>query len=163
MADIDVEESAVTDAATFLYNNRDSILDSLIMLQGAVTNLLTQGGGLWLRMASPVMSSSFVTFQHDLTDAITNIGSFADTFKNTVDNLNQLDTGYAQPPKDDGSSGSGAAPSWAGPDSEAFKPGMTADGRAFGPQGLPPGSGDPGAFKPGVTVHGDVFGPNGER
>jgi len=97
VTDINVDPVLVQTAMTTMNTNKDTIITDLKGLLTAVTTLLTNDGGLWLKQSSPVMSTEFQTFATQLQDAITNIQSFADSFKSTVDNLQLLDAGYSQP------------------------------------------------------------------
>lgn len=97
MPDINVDPVSVKNVVTTMNSNKDTILTDLQGLLTAVTSLLTNDGGLWLKQSSPVMSTEFQTFANQLRDAIANIQKFGESFNSTVTNLELLDTGYSKP------------------------------------------------------------------
>ena len=99
MPDVNVDPAAVNAARTVMNQNKDSIVADLQGLLTAVQMLLTNNGGLWMKQASPVMNTEFTTFANQLRDAISNINNFAASFEATVNNLAQLDGGYAKTKK----------------------------------------------------------------
>jgi uncharacterized protein YukE len=97
VTDINVDPALVSTAVNTMNQNKDTIISDLKGLLTAVTTLLTNDGGLWLKTSSPVMSTEFQAFANQLQEAITNIQSFAESFNSTVQNLQLLDAGYAKP------------------------------------------------------------------
>ncbi|GLY28860.1 hypothetical protein [Kineosporia sp. NBRC 101731] len=100
-ADVEVDPEAVKMVVTAMNSRKDEIISDLNILHTAVATMLTIDGGLWMNESSPVMSTSFQAFSNNLSEAISNIKNFADSFGSTVENLLMMDHGYAsQDPED---------------------------------------------------------------
>lgn len=97
MAEVNVDYDQVSSVASRLKSEGAEIIQELKNLQANVTELLTSQGGLWLQQSSPVMSAQYTEFNQSLSNAITNLGTFGDSFNGIVDNLRELDTSLAKP------------------------------------------------------------------
>ena len=99
MPEISVDKAEVVRVAGLLKSNSSTIVADLTALQAAVQTLLADpAGGLWLAKASPVLAATYTEFNKMLTDAINNIPSFAESFENTVKNIDDLDQALSKPP-----------------------------------------------------------------
>lgn len=63
----------------------------LAALQNKVNNLLTTGGGLWLRLSSPTLNEKYIEFNRSVTQAVLSIPGWAHQFENIVSAVKDLD------------------------------------------------------------------------
>jgi hypothetical protein len=56
---------------------------------------LAQDGGLWLTSTSPVLQSSYETFNASLTNAVNGISNFAQQFTSIAGQIKSMDTQMA--------------------------------------------------------------------
>jgi hypothetical protein len=91
MADINIDYTKVNDVSQVLRTAVSLRVPQLNSLQGAVSGLLATDGGMWLQKSSPVLSQQYTDFNTSITQAVSNIVSFANQFENIVSQIKAMD------------------------------------------------------------------------
>jgi hypothetical protein len=91
MADINIDYTKVQDVSDALRQAVKIRVPQLNGLQAAVSSLLTGDGGMWLQQSSPVLSQQYGDFNTSITQAVSNIVSFANQFENIVSQIKAMD------------------------------------------------------------------------
>lgn len=91
MPDVSVDYEKVLAVAGRLNQVSTDTVPILSTLQTEVGKLLDPAGGLWLVQSSPLLSEKYKAFNTSVTQAVTNIPSWAQQFNNIVSTLTALD------------------------------------------------------------------------
>ena len=91
MSDINVVYDEVAAVASKLNQVASDTVPKLAQIDQRVTQLLSQGGGLWLLQSSPVLNDKYKAFNDSVTKAVSSIPQWAQQFNNIVSQLQDLD------------------------------------------------------------------------
>ncbi|GAB6898982.1 hypothetical protein [Kineosporia succinea] len=95
-SDIKVTYDDVKTVSTRLNSANADTVPKLTTVQNTVNALLTDGGGLWLREASPVLEAKYQSFNTSVTQALNAIPSWANQFDNIVTQISDMDRQIVQ-------------------------------------------------------------------